>query len=83
MVSIRILTYNGISQYFSNFLDLGNDEFLHAITLKKEDLPVDEGGGGLYAPSPAACETECFVREKHCDAWNFIFDDDSGNTLYT
>ncbi len=30
-----------------------------------------DGSDKLYAPSPEACETECFVNKKNCAAWTF------------
>ena len=43
-----------------------------------EDLHVEFGGGGFIAPTPEACETECFVRNEHCGAWSFIFNPEEG-----
>ena len=37
------------------------------------DPPPAFGGGGFYAPTPEACETECYTRRvQFCNAWTFI-----------
>ena len=52
--------------------NFGNEEFLPGFEIIGSDLSFEFGGGGFNAPTPEACETECFVRESVCSAWTFI-----------
>merc|ERR1719367_977855 len=33
----------------------------------------------IFAPTPEACETECYTRKRNCDAWTFIASEDQEN----
>ena len=59
---------------------VGLEDFLPGYELLGSDPPEEFGGGGFYAPTPEACETECYNRDyyylnrgsKYCNAWTFI-----------
>ena len=57
---------------------IGKEEFLLGYELIGLDADPQDGGGGFYAPTPEACETECLVREAtvaqlfSCTAWTFL-----------
>ena len=52
---------------------VGLEDFLPGYELLGSDPPKKNGGGGVYAPTPEACETECYVRgSDNCNAWTFI-----------
>ena len=46
----------------SDFVTL--PDFLPGYELVGEDQTPEFGGGGFYAPTPEACETECYTRRK-------------------
>ena len=51
----------------------GLEDFLPGYEVLGSDPPKEYGGGGFYAPTPEACETECYVRgNDYCNAWTFI-----------
>ena len=51
----------------------GLEDFLPGYEVLGSDPPKEYGGGGFYAPTPEACETECYTRgSKYCNAWTFI-----------
>ena len=51
----------------------GLEDFLPGYEVLGSDQPKEYGGGGFYAPTPEACETECYVRgNDYCNAWTFI-----------
>ena len=58
----------------TNDISLGNEDFLPGFELTGYDAIPEFGGGGIIAPSPEACETECFVRDKSCSGWTFMPD---------
>ena len=52
---------------------VGLEDFLPGYEVLGSDPPKEYGGGGFYAPTPEACETECYNRgSKYCNAWTFI-----------
>ena len=52
---------------------VGLEDFLPGYEVLGSDPPKEYGGGGFYAPTPEACETECYTRgSKYCNAWTFI-----------
>jgi len=52
---------------------VGLEDFLPGYELLGTDPPKEFGGGGFYAPTPEACEAECYTRSNdHCNAWTFI-----------
>ena len=52
---------------------VGLEDFLPGYELLGDDTPKESGGGGFYAPTPEACETECYTRgHDYCNAWTFI-----------
>ena len=52
---------------------VGLEDFLPGYELLGKDTPKESGGGGFYAPTPEACETECYTRgHDYCNAWTFI-----------
>ncbi len=52
--------------------ELGNEEFLPGYEIDGLDVFPQFGGGGIEAPTPEACQTECSVRPDFCDGWTFI-----------
>ena len=56
---------------------VGLEDFLPGYEVLGSDPPEEFGGGGFYAPTPEACETECYTRGgKYCNAWTFIDEDE-------
>ena len=54
------------------------DVFLPGIEIVGDDIEVRYAGGGMKAPTPAACETECAAREGFCNSWTFYSDTPGG-----
>merc|ERR1719328_26453 len=52
---------------------VGLEEFLPGYEILGSSPLYEFGGGGFYAPTPEACETECYTRKNnYCNAWTFI-----------